>query len=151
MKIFKTKNQHYVPFGRKVILTEVFLKISHIELDENGVIPHGYYFIEVEDVPHKLDDIVPSLLSWEQVEQAEKVLSKFTNKSLKKAIHQRVEEFTRMKLQMEGTSNYEIPPTDWEIYVKPIIEKSDEENPTISAGTPTMDDSNTTDSTPNTD
>lgn len=115
MKTFKTKNQHLIAFGRTIQNKEVFLKISKVEMDENGVIPHGFYFIEVEGTPHKLDDIVPSLLSWEQIHELEKYLPTIGgNTSLKEVIYQRAEEFAMLKLQMEGHSNYNIDPNDWQ-------------------------------------
>lgn len=118
MKTFKTKNQHLIAFGRTIQNKEVFLKISKVEMDENGVIPHGFYFIEVEGTPHKLDDIVPSLLSWEQIHELEKYLPTIGgNTSLKEVIYQRAEEFAMLKLQMEGHSNYNIDPNDWEEFI----------------------------------
>lgn len=152
MKIFRTKNQHSVPLGRTIIKTEVFLKISKVEIDENGVIPHGYYFIEIEETPHKLDDIVPSLLSWEQIHELEKYLPTIGgNTSLKEVIYQRAEEFALMKLQMEGHSNYNIDPNDWEEYVKPIIEKQDEEVSDVSTGSGVVAHSDTADTSANAD
>lgn len=118
MKTFKTKNQHLIAFGRTIQNKEVFLKISKVEMDENGVIPHGFYFIEVEGTPHKLDDIVPSLLSWEQIHELEKYLPTIGgNTSLKEVIYQRAEEFAMLKLQMEGHSNYNIDPNDWQEFI----------------------------------
>ncbi|WP_172916606.1 hypothetical protein [Capnocytophaga canis] len=121
MITFKTKSTHNVPFGRGVIQTEVYLKISDFRIDENGVVPHGYYYIIQNEQPHQLDKIVPSILLWERVEQAETQLSAFTSNSLKNAIYQRATEFAIAKLQQEGTQNYGIDPSDWEIFLSPPL------------------------------
>lgn len=126
MITLKTNNSHHVPFGRGVVLTEVYLKISDFQIDENGVIPHGYYYIIQQEQPHKLDDIVPSILSWEQIELAEQNLSDFGNKSLKEAIYKRATEFAFAKLQSEGMKNYNIAPTDWAIYIAPILAENED-------------------------
>ncbi|MFJ1491539.1 hypothetical protein [Capnocytophaga canis] len=119
MITLKTKQKHQVPFNRGTIETEVYLKISDLRVDENGVVPHGYYYIIQNEQPHQLDKIVPSILLWERVEQAETQLSAFTSNSLKNAIYQRATEFAIAKLQQEGTQNYGIDSSDWEIYIAP--------------------------------
>lgn len=118
MKIFKTKNKHNVALARQIINTTVFLKISKLEIDENGVIPHGYYFIYHNEKPEKLDDIVPSILFWQQIKAIELKLSDFQTNSLQNAIYQRAEEFALLKLQQEGTANYGIEPSEWEELVE---------------------------------
>ncbi|MFJ1492144.1 hypothetical protein [Capnocytophaga canis] len=121
MITLKTKSTHHVPFGRGVIQTEVYLKISDFNIDENGVMPHGYYYIIQDGYPHELDKIVPSILPWEQIAQAETQLSAFTSNSLKDAIYQRATEFAYAKLQQEGTMNYGIDPSEWEIFLSPPL------------------------------
>ncbi|MFJ1431356.1 hypothetical protein ACILE2_11240 [Capnocytophaga canimorsus] len=131
MITLKTKQKHNVPFGRGIISTEVYLKVSEFKIDENGVQPQGYYYIVQDDQPHELDKIVPSVLFWEQIEQAETQLSAFTSNSLKNAIYQRAKEFALAKLQQEGTENYGIAPEQWEIFVAPEPELENHEEPVL--------------------
>lgn len=130
MVILKTKSKHNVPFERGIVNTEVYLKISDFNIDENGVVPHGFYYIKLEgqESEHVLDHIVPSVLFWSEIEVAETQLSQFQSNSLRDAIHQRVTEFAFAKLYIEGTENYGIDPTDWEVYQETFVDSEDVDN-----------------------
>lgn len=120
MKKLKTKNKHQIQRGREFLNKHIYLKIIDIEVSDKGMIAKGYYYYFHNGNEYILDSIVPALLTWQQISQVESQLPVFkVSNSLKEAIYQRITEFTMLKLQQEGTSNFGIPPSNWEDYVEP--------------------------------
>lgn len=116
MKTFVTKSEHQVLYKRRFISTKVYLRITEMRINSSGVVISGHYYIKTEQDPYYiLDEIYPSVLSWDVLSQMEKRLPEIRHKQyFLNVMMQRLSELTQLKLKVEGLSNYGIPPQEWE-------------------------------------
>lgn len=118
MITLKTKIQFSIPFNRMFRDEYIYLTIERLLIDNNNVIPFGYYyFIDSEGGVNKLDDIVSKPMLWEHIEPAEYSILDGLESSihLKDNLNQRLIDFTLIQLEIEGDTNYKIPHSSWEV------------------------------------
>nr|DAF55107.1 MAG TPA: hypothetical protein [Siphoviridae sp. ctDOT22] len=120
MKTLVTNSEHTVLYKRKFLSTKVYLRITDMNLSVNGILVKGHYYIKTEADPYYiLDEIFPSILTWNQLSEVEFRLDKIRdNTYFKNVVMQRLTELTFLKLKLEGKSNYGIPSNDWIEYVE---------------------------------
>lgn len=116
MKTFRTKGEHQVPYHRKIVSSRVYLRITEMTINSSGVLIRGHYYIKTEKDPYYiLDEIYPSVISWDVLASIEKRLPEIQHKQyFLNVMMQRISELTQLKLKVEGLSNYNIPPQEWE-------------------------------------
>ena len=116
MKTFRTKGEHQVPYQRKIISSHVYLRITEMTINSSGILIRGHYYIKTEKDPYYiLDEIYPAVISWDVLASMEKRLPEIQHKQyFLNVMMQRISELTQLKLKVEGLSNYNIPPQEWE-------------------------------------
>ena len=115
----RTKTPFPVPNGRGVIPVIIRFIIDKISINQNNIIPEGYYYyLDEHDRVVQLDSIgMEAMKGWDIIDQIENngiVPSLKSSTNLKENIYQRLQEFTDLQFHQESGENYGTTPEDWE-------------------------------------
>ncbi len=100
-------------------LSEIaYLNVSRTEFTKRGVRVIGQYYCLYEGGKYKLSDINERIVPYSQITAFETQLGEFETKSIQEVVSQRTAELMFATLQMEGLSNFDIDPNDWEVLIE---------------------------------
>lgn len=112
----RTKTEFPIPTKRGVKTGIIHMIIDSLSMNDNNIIPSGYYYYFDEDNQVVQIDTVKHLQFWDNVEVAEnELIALGSNKNLKSNLLQRLKEFTFLILQSEAGQNFGTNAEDWEI------------------------------------
>lgn len=111
----KTKTEFEFPTKRGTKSGIIHMTVESLSIDNNNVIPNGYYYyIDEDGNPVKLDSI-SHLELWDNISLAEAEINPMpSTTSLKENLLFRLEQFTFLQLKTEAGQNYGTVYTDWE-------------------------------------
>ena len=114
----RTKTAFNIPKDRGVVQSIVRLTIEKLEIDQNNVIVHGYYYhYDENDNAVILSQVSKNPKQWSEITTIEdNILDPLTSTTnLYNNLYQRLNELTLLTILQETPYNYGTTDTDWEI------------------------------------